>query len=156
MMVNQPSHSLPQPVAETTPRVPDAGAAKRVLVIDDEATIRIALRRFFTRLGWSVDEASNGENALAMLLDDAKQSANPGYSIVISDLRMPGLNGIELHDRLMIECPDVLPRIIFSTGDTVSEEAAAFVRDTSCVVLPKPFELSTLRATVEKLLCDDR
>ena len=124
----------------------------RVLVVDDESTIRFALRRFFTRLGWEVEEAGDGDRALEMIIEDRSQRALPPYSLVVSDLRMPGLSGIELHDRIEKEYPDVLRRLVFSTGDLVSEEAADFARDTSCEIIEKPFEFSKLRATVDRIL----
>jgi CheY-like chemotaxis protein len=124
----------------------------RVLVIDDEATIRIALRRFFHRLGWKVEEAAHGHAALAMLELDSHQSETPHYDLVISDLRMPGLNGMELFARLKAEHPQILKRLVFSTGDTASEDAADFLRGTECPVLQKPFELSSLRDIVERVL----
>lgn len=124
----------------------------RALVIDDEFTIRLALRRFFTRMGWSVDEASNGESGYSLIVLDAHQKDVPPYDIIISDLRMPGLNGIELHDRVKEMAPEMLSHLIFSTGDIVSEEAANFVRTSECLVLQKPFELSALRETIEEMI----
>ena len=70
---------------------------RRVLLVDDEGTIRQALRRFFQRQGWHVDEADDGGAALALLLDGAPEDA---YDVIISDLRMPGVSGIEMHERL--------------------------------------------------------
>jgi DNA-binding NtrC family response regulator len=127
-------------------------AAPRVLVVDDETTIRIALRRFFTRMGWVVEEAGDGGRALEMILEDRVQRITPQYSLVVSDLRMPGLSGIELHDRIERDCPEVLPRLLFSTGDLVSDEAADFARDTRCEIIEKPFEFSRLRAMIERIL----
>lgn len=127
-------------------------AQHRALVIDDEFTIRLALRRFFTRMGWSVDEAANGESGYSMIVLDARQADVAPYDIIISDLRMPGLNGIELHDRLKATAPAILPHLIFSTGDIVSEEAANFVRTSECLVLQKPFELSALRQKIEEIV----
>jgi len=124
----------------------------RVLVVDDESTIRIALRRFFTRLGWEVEEAGDGDSALEMILHDQSQRGTPPYSLVVSDLRMPGLSGIELHDRIERDCPEVLPRLVFSTGDLVSDEAADFARETSCEIIEKPFEFAKLRATIDRIL----
>ena len=124
----------------------------RVLVIDDESVIRVALRRFFTRLGWQVDEAGDGGSALQMILADRRQRTTPPYSLVVSDLRMPGLSGIELHDRIERDAPEVLPRLVFSTGDLVSDEAADFARETSCAILEKPFEFAKLRATIDRIL----
>ena len=103
-------------------------------------------------MGWSVDEAANGESGYSMILLDLRQTDVPPYHIIICDLRMPGLNGIELHDRLKTVEPDVLPRLIFSTGDIVSDEAANFVRTSSCLVLQKPFELAALRTTIETMV----
>ena len=128
----------------TDQRVP----APRVLVVDDESTIRVALRRFFTRLGWSVDEAPGGEVALEKILNS--EAAQP-FRLVICDLRMPGLNGIGLHDRLAELRPAILDRLIFSTGDLVSEEVADFIETTHCLVLQKPFELSALLQTVQRV-----
>lgn len=125
---------------------------RRVLVVDDEPTIRIALRRFFARMGWQVDEAADGRAALELLLADSADPAELPFSIVLSDLRMPGLSGIDLYERLRLERPAVLSRIIFSTGDVVSEDAAAFVEATRCTVLQKPFELAALRDLVERVV----
>ena len=84
----------------------------RVLVIDDESTIRMALRRFFGRMGWDVAEAPDGKQALDLLLksappDAASKTRDPSsseaYDMVLSDVRMPGLNGIQLHERLKAE-----------------------------------------------------
>lgn len=130
---------------------PGSPPAHRVLLIDDELTIRLALRRFFTRMGWRVDEATNGESGYAMIVLDQQQRSTPPYAVIISDLRMPGLNGIELHARIVEQLPHILPRLIFSTGDIVSQEAAEFVQSTSCVVIQKPFELAALRETVQRI-----
>ena len=124
----------------------------RVLVVDDESTIRIALRRFFTRMGWQVEEAGDGGRALEMIIEDRSQRVIPPYSLVVSDLRMPGLSGIELHHRIEKEYPEVLPRLVFSTGDLVSEEAADFARGTACEIIEKPFEFARLRETIDRVL----
>ena len=129
-----------------------AQARPRVLVVDDESMIRIALRRFFTRMGWDVEEASDGGRALEMILRDRSQGTTPPYSLVVSDLRMPGLSGIELHERIEKDCPEVLGRLVFSTGDLVSAEAADFARKTSCEIIEKPFEFARLRATIDRIL----
>ncbi|MEP6990920.1 MAG: PAS domain S-box protein [bacterium] len=120
-----------------------AVAPQRVaLIIDDEQTIRTALRRYFVRRGWRVEEATDGEAALTLLADDSAR-----FDIIVSDLRMPGVSGVELHDRLVAQ-PALLRRFVFSTGDVASDEAAAFVRRTHCQVLQKPFELRMLDAAI--------
>jgi len=135
------------------PAVPSAGFGKgasvrpsTVLLIDDEESVRMALRRWFERQGWSVDEAVDGAQALALLLSAPSEET---YGLVLCDLRMPGMSGIELHARLTDQRPGVLDRFIFATGDTASPETAAFLARVDRPVLEKPFELSQLAAIVE-------
>ena len=135
------------------PAVPSAGYGKgasvrpsTVLLIDDEAAVRMALRRWFERQGWSVDEAVDGQQALALLLSAPSEET---YGLVVCDLRMPGLSGIELHARLLEQRPGVLEHFIFATGDTANSETAAFLARVERPVLEKPFELSQLAAVVE-------
>jgi CheY-like chemotaxis protein len=122
------------------------GPAPRVLIIDDEPSLRAALRRFFTRRGWQVDEAEDGSEGLSALL-----AARSNYSAVISDLKMPGCSGVELHDHIAAVAPELLDRIVFSTGDVASHEAAAFVQRTRCTVVQKPFELRALEQIVNRM-----
>jgi PAS domain S-box-containing protein len=122
---------------------------RRALIIDDEATIRSALRRFFVRRGWDTEEAPDGAAGLELLEDHGSR-----FDVIISDLRMPGFSGVELHDQLVIAHPALLRRIVFSTGDVASREAAVFVQRTSCHVLQKPFELKTLDDIVARILAD--
>ena len=128
---------------------PAGGTAvpRRALLIDDEPVIRLALRRFFVRQGWEVDEAEDGDRALSLLL--APGAAH--YDVVLCDLRMPGVSGEELYDRVAAARPALLPRVIVSTGDSVNQDAAAFLRRTGVRVLNKPFELAELRALVSQV-----
>jgi DNA-binding response OmpR family regulator len=142
------SHTSEPPNSST-----DAGPRpRRALLVDDEPVIRFALRRFFQRQGWAVDEAEDGRAALELLLDGDGGKTAQSYDVVITDLRMPGLSGIDLHARLERERPELLRRLILSTGDSVSPEAAAFLRRAACPVLSKPFELAELRAMVERVV----
>jgi len=125
---------------------PNVPPKPRVLVIDDEATIRAALRRFFKRRDWLYDEAEDGARGLAKLL-----APGAGYTAIISDLRMPGMSGMALHDELAQRRPELLDRLVFSTGDVASKDAAEFVQRTRCFILEKPFELSKLGETLERI-----
>ncbi|HKG93352.1 MAG TPA: response regulator [Gemmatimonadaceae bacterium] len=127
------------------------GAVPRVLLIDDEDTIRFALRRFFSKLGWEVDDATDGGAALRKILDAPRAY----YDLIISDLRMPGLSGVDFHDQLASARPELLPHVVFSTGDLSSSDVADFVQRTNCLVLQKPFELSALRETVQRIASGD-
>jgi CheY-like chemotaxis protein len=142
-----PAHaSAPSDAAAAAPAAPP-----RALLVDDEPVIRQALRRFFVRMGWEVDEAEDGTEALRHLLGTGTDAPPREYTVIISDLRMPGVSGIELHARLAEARPDLLNRLILSTGDSVSSEAADFLRRSSCPVLNKPFELAELRAMLVRV-----
>lgn len=136
----------------TKPRKDAKGPAHpangRVLIVDDEIALRTALRRYFERVGWRVDEAETGWDGLNRLLHAGTDVA---YDLVISDLKLPGMSGIELHDHLAGTRPELLRRFIFITGDVASSEAARFVSSTRQPVLEKPFELAALAEVVAEL-----
>jgi PAS domain S-box-containing protein len=116
-----------------------AEGARRVLIVDDEETIRLALTRFYARRGWVVTQAEDGSRAYERLI-----RASEPYDLVISDMRMPGFSGIELYSALSKLRPELLDRLLFCTGEIESAAVASFVAETNCRVLLKPFDLRTL------------
>lgn len=133
-----------EPVAPTTSL---ACVQQRVLLIDDEPVLRVALRRYFQRRQWEVEEADDGAAALRML-----EGSPPGhYGAVLTDLKMPRVSGVEVHDFLAQRRPDLQARLIVMTGDAASPVATEFISRASCPVLQKPFELAMLARTIEGL-----
>jgi DNA-binding NtrC family response regulator len=122
-----------------------ASNVQRALVVDDEPTIRSALGRYLRRRGWQADEAEDGRVALAML----QRSANEGYQVVLSDLRMPHCSGDELHDWLAERRPDLFARLILMTGDLASPAISDFLARTPRPVIEKPYELAVLFQLIE-------
>ncbi|MBK5188113.1 MAG: response regulator [Gemmatimonadaceae bacterium] len=112
----------------------------RLFVVDDEPSIRAAIRRFLTRRGWDVEEAEDGRAAMDILL----HSEPNRYDVVMCDLRMPHLSGAELHRELLEKRPDLVQRLVFSTGDVASADAALFLAESERPVIEKPFELARL------------
>lgn len=121
----------------------------RVLIIDDEPSIRFALRRWFERQGWTADEATDGLTALDILMAPAA-NGSAGYSVIVCDLRMPGMSGSQLHARLLIERPALIERLVFTTGDDVAAPPGSIIGSLKRV-LQKPFEFSELRELVESV-----
>jgi CheY-like chemotaxis protein len=94
-----------------------------------------------------VDEAPSGYAALTRLL-----AAPPGlYWAVITDLMMPDGTGIEVHDRLAATRPDLLSRLIISTGDTSSEAVVSFRARATRPFLDKPFEFAELEHILSRV-----
>jgi PAS domain S-box-containing protein len=138
-----PRVSGPVPVQGTPP-----SATGEVLIIDDEEAIRSSMRRYFERQGWSVEEAADGALGLAKLLATREQKT---YDLIICDLKMPGLTGLEVHHWVSASRPDLLNRLVFASGDTASPETAAFLSSSGCPVLEKPFELRELAAVITRV-----
>ena len=126
---------------------------RTLLLVDDEAPIRSALRRFFTRRGWTVTEAADGEHARALLLDCP--TTGGGYDAIISDMHMPRLSGLALHELVAQRSGSVARRFIFSSGDCGDEVSAAYIARAHCTVLLKPFDLPRLLALVEAMPTQD-
>ena len=81
-----------------------------VLLVDDERSVRSALRKIFERGGLTVREADSGPDALETLADD------PTISVVVSDFMMPELDGLDFYDALVARSPHLRNRVVFLTG----------------------------------------
>jgi PAS domain S-box-containing protein len=116
----------------------------RILIVDDEPAIRLVSQRYLERLGHAVDAVADGESALRHIdrLD---------YDVIVSDLRMPGLDGRELLERLRRQGAGVEHRLIFLTGDAATAQAARVAAETGVHVLVKPLRLEELAQAVESL-----
>jgi PAS domain S-box-containing protein len=135
------------PVAERIPPAERAEVTKRqlrILLVEDELPIRMSLARFLERRGHTVDDAEHGRRAL-QLLDE-----RPSYDLIVSDLRMPGLSGEELFDRLRARNEALEKRVVFMTGDAVSPDAEEFLLSSGAPVVLKPFALAEVADMLER------
>jgi two-component system KDP operon response regulator KdpE len=110
-----------------------------VLVVDDEMPIRSALVRSLTLLGYLAEGAASGHEALAMLERNA-------YDVMVVDIRMPGMDGVEMMRRACQMCPD-LP-IIILTGHGTLDSAVAAIRSGAVDYLLKPASGDDIAAAV--------
>jgi len=108
----------------------------RVLVVDDEASVRVSLQRYLAGKGHEVETTASGEDALVRL----KSSK---YDAVIVDMRMPDLSGEQLFERLRSNDPAHAERVIFTTGDLVNDQMRRFLDGTGRPCVPKPFEFAS-------------
>jgi DNA-binding NtrC family response regulator len=122
-------------------RDPQVDDPCRILVVDDEVNLRAVLKGLLVREGYSVEEASDGASGLAL-------ARAKGFAAVISDLRMPGLDGMELLSSLKSEQPE-LPVILLTAHGDVSRAVEAMRRG-AFDFLTKPFDAAELAAVVEK------
>jgi two-component system, NtrC family, response regulator HydG len=113
----------------------------RVLVVDDDQGIRYTLREILESSGLEVDEAADGEDALARFL------ATPA-DLVITDLRMPKLDGMGLLARLQTQSP--APRVVVITAHGSERQAVAAMKAGAFDYFRKPFEMEELLTVVRR------
>lgn len=135
-------------VAEEIP-IP-ATKSKLVLVVEDEEDVALFLKRALVQDGHRVLMAKDGETALAHLAKARTRGAH--FDLIISDIKMPGLNGPTLYERIAQEDPELMRRMIFTTGDTLSVNTQDFLQRANLPHLAKPFTIDELRRMMVKVL----
>jgi nitrogen-specific signal transduction histidine kinase/CheY-like chemotaxis protein len=115
----------------------------RVLVIDDEVSICSVIRRSLS--AHDVTVRHSAVEALALLRTEA-------YDVVLCDLMMPVMTGIELFETLSRELPWVCPRVIFLTGGAFTPAAKEFLDKNPNLKLEKPFSMKELKSAVQAML----
>jgi two-component system NtrC family sensor kinase len=133
--VNKPRTSAELP-AVTHVQAANENDNLRVLVVDDEASVRVSLQRYLAGRGHHVETTASGLDALTRLRDAQ-------YDAVIVDMRMPDLSGEQLFERLRNNDPGHAERVIFTTGDLVNEQMRRFLDGTGRPCVPKPFEFAS-------------
>ncbi len=120
----------------------------RILVVDDEPLVTLLVAEALALEGHEVDTAKNGREALERISACA-------YDAILSDLRMPELDGVGLYRELDQRNPGLLRRIAFVSGTTQPVEYASFLEETGVPVLRKPFAIDDLQRLVRRLLQDN-
>jgi two-component system NtrC family sensor kinase len=123
--------------------VPSAIGGRDILLVDDEAEVRDVLTELLELDGHRVEAVGSGEEALARL-------RRRNYDVILTDIRMPGLDGRTLCRRLADEQPALLRRVIFVTGDTANAETQALLQETRRPHVAKPVTLESLREAVAR------
>ncbi len=115
---------------------------KKILVVDDEAYNRDILRKILTKEAFTVEEASNGAEALELL----KQTA---YDLVLLDLRMPVMDGYEAIEAIRTELHNPVSIIVISANiDSLTQERLASFKVANYI--NKPYQLHTLLSIIHK------
>ncbi len=115
--------------------------SKRILVVDDDENVREIITEFLLTLNFEVSEANDGEEAI-------KLCGRLPFDLVITDIRMPKMNGLQLLRKLKTVIPE-LP-IILMTGYYPSKAQEDNMTAKADGYLLKPFSLGTLRQAIQK------
>ena len=119
---------------------PIPGAGPRVLVVDDDAAVGLALR--LALRPFQVTFAQSAAGALARV------QAGADFAAVVCDVHMPGMTGMQFEEALKSVAPALARRMVFVTGGARTAEAAAFLDKTGCACVAKPFDREKLKAAV--------
>ncbi len=117
--------------------------SRRMLIVDDEETIRWALREIFMGDGWRVDCAADGDEADGLL-------QRTTYDFIITDLKMPGVSGTELIRKARRRNPGT--GVIVLTGFAALETAVAALRLRAWDYVTKPCEVRYLKQRIDEFL----
>jgi DNA-binding response OmpR family regulator len=120
---------------------------KSVLIVDDEKNIRMTLTQALETLGIETDRASNAEEALASL-------AERDFDAILLDLKMPGVDGMEVLRRVREIRPDI--RVIIITAYGTIESAVEAIKLGAADFVQKPFSPDEIRSLVMKVLDRER
>ncbi len=115
----------------------DAFKGLRVLVVEDEPALAVAVSEALSDAGFAVDRAGDGEEGLTRLTEAR-------YDLIVCDLKMPRIDGMQFYRAMAAATPALARRVIFVTGDVAGTDAERFLEETGCRWLSKPFRLGDL------------
>ncbi len=119
---------------------------RRVLLVDDEAAVRGTLRAVLESQGYECEEAEHGAAALKLL-------EQQHFDLIITDNKMPVLNGVEFLKRYS-QKPDPKPPVIFFTGDISEEEKDMAMKAGARAILLKPPNFGEIISAVQQAISD--
>ena len=121
------------------------GSGKRILVVEDEKTVREYVTKGLNKSGYDVYSASNAEEAMTLFEDK-----NGDFDLVVSDVVLPDTNGVELVNQLQTMKPKL--RILLSSGYTDHKSQWTKIQNKGFRFLQKPYDLmDLLRAVSEEI-----
>jgi PAS domain S-box-containing protein len=131
----------PEPVIEEAPRV----AKARILVVDDEPVIRQFVSQVLGEQGHTVETVDNAASALKMV-------KSKRYRLILLDIKMPGMSGVELYKQFQKIAPSLTKRVVFITGDVMGKRTMAFLDKTKTPYMMKPFDARELKKQMNRIL----
>ncbi len=126
---------------DSKPPVPARGASYHILAVDDEESILTLVQEILISAGHRVETVGSGQAALNLILKN-------NYDLIVSDWKMPGLDGINLYQELLLRKPEAARRMLFMTGDVIKDSFQNFLKQHGRTCLPKPFALREFHAAI--------
>ena len=124
-------------------------AKARILVVDDEKVIRDIVNLVLTGEGHEVEAVDNAADAL-------KKIEGQKYSLILLDIKMPDMSGIELYERIQKIDKSLAHKVVFITGDIMGADTEKFLYETKVAHIDKPFDVEQLSREVQRALTAGR
>ncbi len=118
---------------------------KSILIIDDERYIRDLLKQVLSEQGHIVKTVSTADDAIQLL-------EKKTFDAVVIDIKMPGMGGKALYAYFEKSRPEFAKKMLFITGDLLSDDTRAFLETTACRYLEKPFKIDTFIRALNDVL----
>ena len=95
--------------------------------------------------GYDVTTVSSGGEAL-------KRIGSEEYGLILCDIKLPGLSGVEIYDEIGKTAPSLQKRVMFITGDVTSADTGEFLKRTKAPYVTKPFDIAKLKEEVKRVI----
>ena len=118
---------------------------KSILVVDDEALVSRFIVAALADTRYAVTVVGDGEEALKII-------RQVQYDLLIVDIKMPKMNGMEFYTNLLKTMPEMTHKMIIMTGDVMGSETSDFLDETKLPYIMKPFDTTTLHNAITSLL----
>ncbi|MCX7872511.1 MAG: response regulator [Verrucomicrobiae bacterium] len=135
----------PETIEKENMKIGRASFPAKVLVVDDEKSVVDMMSELLTLMGYVPTICNSAIDALEII---NKQH----FHVVLSDVRMPEIDGKQFYEILRTRKPEYEKRVIFLTGDTVSEDTQNFLKSTGTLHIQKPFRIASIQEAIEKTL----
>ena len=132
-------------IAEPSSKEPEKVTSAKIMVVDDEPHICRALDRLLSQAGHKVETIPSAQRALQKL-------NNAKYDLILLDIKMPGMNGIEFYNHMKEIDPSLQRKIVCITGDVISAKNKAFLNESRIPYIVKPFGIDELMQQVKLVL----
>ena len=139
---------LPQAIEEAGEEGVKEALPARILVVDDEPSILTYIDKLLTAQGHQVETVNNPVYGLKKIKENR-------YRLILLDVKMPGMSGIELYNSIREIAPSLTGRVVFITGDMMSADTRKFLTESGVPYITKPFDTKKLKKELNRILSEN-
>ena len=140
---------LPQAIEEAGEEGVKKALPARILVVDDEPSILTYMDKLLTAQGHQVETVDNPAYGLKKIKENR-------YRLILLDIKMPGMSGIELYHSIGEISPSLTRRVVFITGDMMSADTKRFITESKVPYITKPFDTGKLKKEINRILTEGK